>query len=115
MVEVLMSYSVPGDSCQSLEVMRDLTEMSPKRSSSSIPLSDRLEVIAETVRSAHASGVLAMQRASGFSACAGSDGVPERMAAMVYVATAPGKVALDADLEGDNPLVWKEIEEEEKL
>jgi hypothetical protein len=34
---------------------------------------------------------------------------------MVYVDTAPGKPPLDPDLEGDKPMVWDEIKEEENL
>jgi pimeloyl-ACP methyl ester carboxylesterase len=42
--------------------------------------------------------------------------VPDRIAAMVYVDTAPGKGALDPEFEGDEkPMVWSEIEEEENL
>ena len=42
--------------------------------------------------------------------------IPERIAAMVYVDTAPGKGALDPDFEGDEkPMVWAEIQEEENL
>jgi pimeloyl-ACP methyl ester carboxylesterase len=59
--------------------------------------------------------VLAVHSASGFSGYAASDRVPDRIAAMVYVDTAPGKGALDPDLEGDKPMVWKDIEAEENL
>src|SRR5205814_7210558 len=45
-----------------------------------------------------------------------SDRVPEKIAAMVYVDTAPGKGALDRAFEGDEkPLVWTDIESEENL
>jgi pimeloyl-ACP methyl ester carboxylesterase len=60
--------------------------------------------------------VLAVHSAAGFSGYAASDRVPERIAAMVYVDTAPGKGALDPGFEGlEKPLVWKDIEEEENL
>ena len=59
--------------------------------------------------------MLAVHSASGFSGYAASDRVPERIAAMVYVDTAPGKPPLDADQEGDKPMVWEEIEAEENL
>ncbi len=82
---------------------------------SAITLSDHIDAIVDAVRSADAPVVLAVHSASGFSGYAASDRVPERIAAMVYIDTAPGKGALDPDLEGDKPLVWKEIEEEENL
>jgi len=82
---------------------------------SAITLSDHIDAIVDAVRSANAPVVLAVHSASGFSGYAASDRVPERIAAMVYVDTAPGKGALDPDLEGDKPLVWKDIEEEENL
>ena len=59
--------------------------------------------------------VLAVHSASGFSGYAASDRVPERIAAMVYVDTAPGKPPLDPKQEGDKPMVWEEIKEEENL
>jgi pimeloyl-ACP methyl ester carboxylesterase len=82
---------------------------------SAITLSDHIDAIVDAVGSADAPVVLAVHSASGFSGYAASNRVPERIAAMVYVDTAPGKGALDPDLEGDKPLVWKDIEEEENL
>jgi pimeloyl-ACP methyl ester carboxylesterase len=82
---------------------------------SNITLSDHVQAIVDAVEAADAPVVLAVHSASGFSGYAASDRVPERIAAMVYVDTAPGKGALDPNLEGDKPMVWKEIEEEENL
>ena len=60
--------------------------------------------------------VLAVHSAAGFSGYAASDRVPERIAAMVYVDTAPGKGALDPDYaEVERPLVWDELVAEENL
>jgi pimeloyl-ACP methyl ester carboxylesterase len=60
--------------------------------------------------------VLALHSATGFSGYAASDVVPERIAAIVYVDTAPGKGALDPGFEGDDkPMVWDEIKAEENL
>ena len=74
------------------------------------------EAICEAVQAAGAPVVLAVHSASGFSGYAASDRVPDRIAAMVYVDTAPGKGALDPDFEGvEKPMVWSEIEEEENL
>ena len=57
-----------------------------------------------------------MHSATGFSGYAASDLVPDRIAAMVYVDTAPGKGALDPEFEGpDKPMVWEEIKAEENL
>ncbi|MBA2254530.1 MAG: hypothetical protein H0W07_05405 [Chloroflexi bacterium] len=57
-----------------------------------------------------------MHSATGFSGYAASDRVPERIAAMVYVDSAPGKGALEPDLEGvEKPLDWEELAEEENL
>ena len=60
--------------------------------------------------------MLAVHSGTGFSGYAASDRVPERIAAMVYVDTAPGIGALDPDFEGvEKPLVWEEIAAEENL
>ena len=59
--------------------------------------------------------VLAVHSASGFSGYAASDRVPERIAAMVYVDTAPGKPPIDGSLVGDKPMVWDEVAAEENL
>jgi pimeloyl-ACP methyl ester carboxylesterase len=83
---------------------------------SAITLSDHVAAILRAVEAAGAPVVLAVHSASGFSGYAASDRVPERIAAMVYVDTAPGKGALDSDFEGvEKPLVWQEIEAEENL
>ena len=83
---------------------------------SAITLSDHVDAICGAVRAADARVVLAVHSASGFSGYAASDRVPERIAAMVYVDTAPGKGALDAGFEGvEKPLDWKSIEEEENV
>jgi pimeloyl-ACP methyl ester carboxylesterase len=83
---------------------------------SSITLSHHVDAIAEAVKTAGGPAVLAVHSGAGFSGYAASDRVPEQIAAMVYVDTAPGIPPLDADFEGtEKPLVWKEIEEEENL
>jgi pimeloyl-ACP methyl ester carboxylesterase len=83
---------------------------------SAITLSDHVDAICEAVKAAKEPVVLAVHSASGFSGYAASDRVPERIAAMVYVDTVPGKGALDPDFDGvEKPLVWKDIEEEENL
>jgi len=83
---------------------------------SAITLSDHVDAICEAVRAADAPVVLAVHSATGFSGYAASDRVPERIAAMVYVDSAPGKGALDPDFDGaEKPLNWEEIAEEENL
>jgi hypothetical protein len=47
---------------------------------------------------------------TGFSGYAASDRVPERIAAMVYVDSAPGVPPLDPDFEdAEKPLSWEEL------
>jgi pimeloyl-ACP methyl ester carboxylesterase len=83
---------------------------------SSITLADHVDAICEAVRAADAPVVLAVHSGTGFSGYAASDLVPERIAAMVYVDSAPGKGALSPDFEGvEKPLNWEELAEEENL
>ena len=83
---------------------------------SRITFADHVQAIVDAVEAAPAPVVLAVHSASGFSGYAASDRVPDRIAAMVYVDTAPGKGAPDPDFEGaEKPMVWSEIEEEENL
>jgi pimeloyl-ACP methyl ester carboxylesterase len=83
---------------------------------SQITLSDHVDAIVDAVRAAPSPVVLAVHSASGFSGYAASDRVPDRIAAMVYVDTAPGKGALDPEFEAaEKPLNWAAIEQEENL
>jgi pimeloyl-ACP methyl ester carboxylesterase len=83
---------------------------------SSITLSDHVEAIAEAVKTASGPVVLAVHSGTGFSGYVASDRVPERIAAMVYVDSAPGIPPLDADFEGaEKPLSWDELAAEENL
>jgi pimeloyl-ACP methyl ester carboxylesterase len=83
---------------------------------STIAMSDHVDAIVDAVKAKDAPVVLVVHSASGFSGYAASDRVPDRIAAMVYVDTAPGKGALDPDFAGvDRPMVWAEIEAEENL
>jgi len=89
---------------------------SPEADRSAITLSDHVDAIVDAVRAADAPVVLVVHSASGFSGYAASDRVPERIAAMVYVDTAPGKGALDPEFkDAEKPLVWEAIEKEENL
>jgi pimeloyl-ACP methyl ester carboxylesterase len=83
---------------------------------SGITVGDHVDAIVGAIETATAPVVLAVHSASGFSGYAASDRVPERIAAIVYVDTAPGKGAMDPDFEGvEKPLDWASIEEEENL
>jgi pimeloyl-ACP methyl ester carboxylesterase len=83
---------------------------------SGIGFGEHVDAICEAVRAADAPVVLAVHSAAGFSGYAASDRVPERIAAMVYVDTAPGIGPMDPDFdEVEKPLVWKDIEAEENL
>jgi pimeloyl-ACP methyl ester carboxylesterase len=83
---------------------------------SAITLSDHVDAICDAVQAAGPPVVLAVHSASGFSGYAASDRIPEQIAAMVYVDTAPGKGALDPDFEGEElPMNWESIEKDENL
>ena len=83
---------------------------------STITTADHVDAIVEAVEAHDAPVVLAVHSASGFSGYAASDRVPERIAAMVYVDTAPGIGALEPEFDGvEKPMVWSEIEEGENL
>src|SRR5512146_2207537 len=62
---------------------------------SSITLSDHVDAICDAVRAKGQPVVLAVHSGTGFSGYAASDRVPERIAAMVYVDSAPGIPPLD--------------------
>ncbi len=83
---------------------------------SSVTFSDHIDAICEAVGAAHAPVVLAVHSGTGFSGYAASDRVPEHIAAMVYVDSAPGIDPLDGDFDGaEKPLVWEEVAAEENL
>ena len=83
---------------------------------SSVTMADHVDAICEAVRAAGEPVVLAVHSAAGFSGYAASDRLPEQIAAMVYVDSAPGKGALDPGFNGmEKPFVWEEIEREENL
>jgi pimeloyl-ACP methyl ester carboxylesterase len=83
---------------------------------STVSFADHVDAIVAAIEAKAAPVVLVVHSATGFSGYAAADRVPDRIAAMVYVDTAPGKGALDPDFEGDEkPMVWAEIQEEENL
>jgi len=82
---------------------------------SRVTFADHVDAIVNAVKSKETPVVLAVHSASGFSGYAASDRVPERIAAMVYVDTAPGKPPLDPDFKGDRAMVWEDVKKEENL
>ncbi len=82
---------------------------------SGVTLRTHVDAIVDAIDAAGPPVVLVVHSATGFSGYAASDRVPEKIAAMVYVDTAPGVGALDPDQQGDKEFVWSEIEEGENL
>jgi pimeloyl-ACP methyl ester carboxylesterase len=84
---------------------------------SGIRLQDHVDAIVRAVEAAPAPVVLAVHSAAGYTGYAASDRVPERIAAMVYVDTAPGKPPLDPSFEDvEKPIPpLEELRDEENL
>ncbi len=83
---------------------------------SSITLSDHVDAICDAVAAKGQPVVLAVHSGTGFSGYAASDRVPERIAAMVYVDSAPGVPPLDPDFDAvEKPMSLEELREEENL
>jgi pimeloyl-ACP methyl ester carboxylesterase len=83
---------------------------------SEITFADHVDAIVDAIEAAPAPVVLAVHSATGFSGYAASDRVPEKIAAMVYVDTAPGIPPLDPKFDAvEKPLDWADIEAEENL
>ena len=84
---------------------------------SSIGLEDHVRAIAAALEAAGEPVVLAVHSGAGCSGYAASDRVPERIAAMVYVDSAPASGALDPTFDGvEKPLPSaEELAEEENL
>ena len=83
---------------------------------SAITLSDHVDAICDAVKAAGGPVVLALHSGTGFSGYVASDRIPEQIAAMVYVDSAPGKPPLDPDFDAvEKPLDWEELAAEENL
>jgi pimeloyl-ACP methyl ester carboxylesterase len=83
---------------------------------SSVTLSDHVDAVVDAVAAAGPPVVLAVHSASGFTGYIASDRIPEQIAAIVYVDSAPGIPPLDPSFtDAEKPLVWDEIAEEENL
>jgi pimeloyl-ACP methyl ester carboxylesterase len=90
---------------------------SPQADRSAIRMSDHVDAVCEAVNAAAAPVVLAVHSGTGFAGYAASDRVPEQIAAMVYVDSAPGVGAMDPDFDGvEMPLPSPEqLEADENL
>ena len=83
---------------------------------SSITLTDHVDAICEAVEAAGSPVVLAVHSGTGFSGYAASDRVADRIAAMVYVDSAPGISPMKPGFDGPElPLNWEEVAAEENL
>ena len=84
---------------------------------SAITMADHVDAICEAVKAAEAPVVLAVHSGTGFPGYTASDRVPERIAAMVYVDSAPGIGAMNSGFEGvEMPLPSpEELAEDENL
>jgi pimeloyl-ACP methyl ester carboxylesterase len=60
---------------------------------SAVTTSDHVDAICEAVRAAGSPVVLAVHSGTGFAGYAATDRIPDRIGAMVYVDSAPGKGA----------------------
>jgi pimeloyl-ACP methyl ester carboxylesterase len=83
---------------------------------SSVTFADHVDAISDAVKAAGRPVVLAVHSGTGMSGYAASDRVADRLAAMVYVDSAPGKGVMDPDRTADLPLPpHDELAEEENL
>ncbi|MEE6282707.1 alpha/beta fold hydrolase [Georgenia sp. MJ170] len=83
---------------------------------SGVTTADHVAAICAAVEAAAAPPVLVVHSAAGFSGYAASDRLAGRIAAMVYVDTAPGVGALDPGFDGvELPLDWAAVSAEENL
>jgi pimeloyl-ACP methyl ester carboxylesterase len=86
---------------------------SPATDRSSVSLADHVDAIVAAVEAADAPVVLAVHSGTGFSGYAATDRVPDKIAAMVYVDSAPGKGPLDPGMtDVEKPLPsWEDLDE----
>ena len=83
---------------------------------SGVTLTDHVDAIVEAVQAEGTPVVLTVHSGSGSAGYVASDRIPERIASMVYLDTAPGVPPLDPDFDGpEKPLVWEELVAEENL
>jgi pimeloyl-ACP methyl ester carboxylesterase len=83
---------------------------------STIGFKDHVDAIVTAIEAKDERSVLVVHSAKGFTGYAASDRVPQRIAAMVYVDSAPGIPPQDPDFDAaEKPLVWADLEAEENL
>jgi pimeloyl-ACP methyl ester carboxylesterase len=83
---------------------------------SAISARDHVDAICAAIEAAGEPVVLVVHSAAGFTGYAAADRMPERISAMVYVDTAPGKGALDPEFDAvEKPLDWDSVAAEENL
>ncbi|WP_152193172.1 alpha/beta fold hydrolase [Georgenia satyanarayanai] len=83
---------------------------------SGITFRDHVDAICGAVEATGRPTVLAVHSGAGFSGYAASDRLTDRLAAMVYVDTAPGVGAMDPGFDGvELPLDWESLAAEENL
>src|ERR687886_2122886 len=85
----------------------------PDADRSTITLSDHVDAICDAVTAATAPVVLAVHSGAGGPGYAASDRVPDRIAAMVYVDSAPAKGAMDPEFGAAELALppWDELDE----
>jgi len=83
---------------------------------SNVGFKDHVDAIVGALETKDEPAVLVVHSATGFTGYAASDRVPDRVATMVYVDTAPGIPPQDpAFADAEKPLDWDDIEAEENL
>lgn len=81
-----------------------------------VTMEDHVEAIREAVEAAERPPVLVVHSGAGFSGYAASDRVPDRIAGMVYVDSAPGVGPMNPDVQGEEmPLDWEELSAEDNF
>ena len=89
---------------------------SPDVDRSTIGFKDHVDAIVKAIEAKDEPVVLAVHSGTGFTGYAASDRVPDRIAAMVYVDSAPGVTPQDPDFaDAEKPLVWAELSAEENF
>jgi len=94
-----------------------LPGLAPEEDRSTVHFQDHVDAIADAVQSAGVPVVLAVHSARGYAGYAVADRMPDRIAHLVYVDSAPGKGAMDPEFaDADKPLMSEEeLEAEENL
>jgi pimeloyl-ACP methyl ester carboxylesterase/uncharacterized damage-inducible protein DinB len=90
-----------------------LPGLDPADDRTAVTFADHVDAICAAVTAADTPVVLAVHSGAGFPGYAASDRLPDRIAAMVYVDTGPGKGAMNPGMtEPDLPLApWDELDE----